>query len=148
MIGVGQSPVRDVPGLFPPEMRLIEQNSHQLRHGQGRVRVVQLNRDLIGEFAPVGIIAPEAPHEIGERARDQKVLLHKAQRLPQFGGVVGIQHPRQGMGRQRSDQCADKITAAEFLKVEIVVCRSPPQAQRVDRLPPVGDDRPIERDTD
>src|SRR5882757_6887725 len=52
------------------------------------------------------------------------------------------------MGRQRSDQGPDEIAAAEFLKVEIVLCRSRPQAQRVDGFTAVANNRPIERDTD
>ena len=33
VVGVGQRPLRQVPGLVPAEVRLVEQNAHQLGHG-------------------------------------------------------------------------------------------------------------------
>jgi len=66
VIGVGQCPLRDVPGLVPPEMLVVQQDPHQLRYRQCRVRVVQLDRNLVRKRAPVGIGAPEAPHQIGQ----------------------------------------------------------------------------------
>src|SRR5689334_4323302 len=52
------------------------------------------------------------------------------------------------MGRQRSGQCADEIAAAEFLKIEIIMRRGPPEPQRIDGFAAVSDHRPIKRDTD
>ena len=90
MIGVGQSLLRNVPGFVPAETRVIEQDPHQLRDRQGRVRVVELDRDFVGKRRPVAIAAAEAPDQIGQRTGDQKIFLHKAQRLPDLGAVVGI----------------------------------------------------------
>ena len=64
VIRVGERPSGEIPGLVPAEVRLVEQNSHQLGDGQRRVRVVELDGDLAGKRVPVGIGAPEAPHEI------------------------------------------------------------------------------------
>ena len=46
-----------------------------------RVRIVELDGDFLGERAPVGVGLPEAAHEIGQRASNEKVLLHEAQSL-------------------------------------------------------------------
>ena len=100
VVRVGERPPGEVPGLVPAEARLVEQDPHQLGHGQARMGVVELDRDLVGERAPVGIAPAEAPHEIRERAGDEEILLHEAQPLPHAGGVVGIEHPRQGFGRR------------------------------------------------
>ena len=51
VIGVGQRAHGEVPGLVPAELRLIEQNAHQLGDGQRRMRVVQLDGDLVGQRA-------------------------------------------------------------------------------------------------
>ena len=56
VVGVGERPLREVPGLVPAELRLVEQDPHQLGHGQGRVRVVELDRGLLGQRAPVGVV--------------------------------------------------------------------------------------------
>ena len=78
----------------------------------------------------------------------RKYSCTKRSACPMLGGVVGIQHPRQGFGRQRPGQRADEIAAAEFLKVEIVGRRGGPQPQRVDGLAAVADHRPVKRDAD
>ena len=99
----------------PSEVRFIQQNPHQLGNGHRRMRVVELDGDLLGQRAPIGVAAAEAPHEIGQRAGDEKILLHEAQPLPHARGVVGIEHARERFGRQRLGQRADEIAAAENL---------------------------------
>ena len=47
VVGVGQSPSCQIPGLVPTEARIIEQDPHQLRYRQCRVRIVELDRDLV-----------------------------------------------------------------------------------------------------
>src|SRR5580692_5765336 len=42
VVRVGERTQRDVPCLVPPETRLIEENPHELRYGEGGVRVVHL----------------------------------------------------------------------------------------------------------
>ncbi len=64
--------------LIPPELRLVEQDSHKFGNGHGRMRVVELNGNLVREDIPVSVGAQKAPHEIGERAGDQEILLHEA----------------------------------------------------------------------
>ena len=90
------------------------------------MRVVQLDRDLVGKQPPIAIPAMEAAYQIGQRAGHQKIFLHKTQRLSDCGAVVGIQHPRQGFRRESSGQRADKIAAAEFLEIEIIGRRRRP----------------------
>ena len=53
VVRVGERAPREVPGLVPAELRLVEQDAHQLGHRERRVRVVQLDRDLLGQRAPV-----------------------------------------------------------------------------------------------
>ncbi len=99
VIGVGQSPSRNIPGFVPAEMRLVEQDPHQLGNRQGRMRVVQLDRDLVGNELPIPVAPVEAPNQIGKRTGNQEIFLHKAQCLPDIGAVVGIEYPRQGSSR-------------------------------------------------
>src|SRR5215813_1324499 len=71
MVRVRQSTLRQVPSLVPTEMCFVEQNPHQLWDRHGRMCVVELNGDFIGEYAPVGITRLEAPYEIGQRAGNE-----------------------------------------------------------------------------
>src|SRR5207245_550761 len=66
VVRVRQRPVRQVPGLVPSQVRLVEQDPHQLGDGEGRVRVVELDGDLLGKRAPVGVAPTESPDQIGQ----------------------------------------------------------------------------------
>src|SRR5262245_36881261 len=127
-------------------MRFVEQNPHQLRDCHRWMCIVELDRDFIGKRTPVEVVNPEAPHEIGERAGDQKIFLYKPQSLPHARVVVGIQYAGQRFGLERLSQRADEIAAAEFLKVEIIVRRCCPEAEGIDGLAAVADHGTIERD--
>src|SRR5271166_3016440 len=120
VIGIGQSPLREVPRLVPAEMHVVEQNPHQLRYRHRRVGIIQLDGDLLGKRDPISVVAPKAAQEIGQRAGDEKILLFEAQRLPPFRTVIGIQHPGQRFGCESTSHRCDEIAAAEFLEVEIV----------------------------
>src|SRR5215471_21572231 len=134
MVRICQSLSGEVPSLIPSEARFVKQNPHQLRNGHGRVRIVELDGDFLGKRVPVSIALPEAPHEIGQRACDQKIFLHKAQALTLTRGVVGIQYPGQRLGLKRLGQRADEIAAAEFLKVKVIMCSRGPEPERIDVL--------------
>src|SRR5262245_33497924 len=64
VIGIGEGPLSKIPGLIPTEMRLIEQNPHQLRHRHCRVRVIELNSNLVRECAPVRVSLAEAADKV------------------------------------------------------------------------------------
>ena len=49
VVGVGQSLLRDVPGLVPTEVRFVEQNPHQLGDRQGRMSIVELDGHFLRE---------------------------------------------------------------------------------------------------
>ena len=51
VIGVAKRRLRHAPGVVPWHRMLIHQQPHQLGNADGRVRVVQLNRPLLIEFA-------------------------------------------------------------------------------------------------
>ena len=92
MVGIRQCPLRQIPGLVPTEMRVVQQNPHQLGNGHRRVRVVHLDGDFLGKGVPVGVAAPESPHEIAQRAGDEEIFLQEAQPLPHGCRVIRIEH--------------------------------------------------------
>ena len=148
VVGVGQGPPREVPCLVPPELRLVEQDAHQLRHRQSGMGIIELDRHLVRQLAPVGVVAAEAAHEVGQRAGDQEIFLCKAQPLPHLGGVIRVENAGQGLRRNAADQGAHEIARAELLEVEIVVRRGAPKPQAVDRLAAKTHHRPVVRNAD
>ncbi len=64
MVCIRECSLRQIPGLIPAVLGVIEENAHELRNGHRRVCVVQLDGDFFRESVPIGIAAPETPHEI------------------------------------------------------------------------------------
>ena len=94
MVGVGERPLRDVPGVVPVQMRLIEQDPHQFRHGERGMRVVELNGGLFGQRLPVLIPFAKPANDVGDRAGDQEILLHQAKPAPLQRMIIGIKNAR------------------------------------------------------
>jgi hypothetical protein len=110
--------------------------------------IVELNGDLFWKCLPIGIVASEAPNEIGHRAGYEKVLLHKTQPLPHVGGVVGIKNSGEGFGLERLRHSSDGVPVTERRKVEVIRCVRSPEAKRIDGLAAVTDYWPIKENVD
>src|SRR5262249_24484258 len=118
VVGVGQGGHGQVPRLVPPEPGAGGQNTHHLGDGGGRVRVAELNGDLVGQRVPRVSKAPKAPQDIGQRARNQEVFLRKAQETAALGGVIRIEDARQVLYRDLAQHGTDEVAAAELAEVE------------------------------
>jgi len=68
---------------------VVEQDAHEFGDGQRRVRVVELDGDLVGQVAVVAVRLLEARQNVGQRAGDEEPLLHEAQALARLRRVVG-----------------------------------------------------------
>src|SRR5215469_3932385 len=147
MVRVRQSLLCNVPGLVPIEVRVVEENSHQLGNRHCRVCIVELDGGLFRKRVPVGIVASEAAYDIGQRAGDQEVLLQKAQTLPQAGGVVGIKDSGEGLGLERLGDGSDEVTVAERRKVKVIRRVRSPETKRIDGFAAVTNYRPIKGNT-
>src|SRR5580658_9985952 len=134
VIRVGKGTLRDIPGKLPRQASFVQQDAHQFRNRKSRVGIVQLNRSLLRQSMPVEHRAPEATHQVRQRAGDQKVLLHES-KLPAYNrGVVRIKNARERLGGERLSERGYQVTAAERMEVEIVGRCSAPEAQRPDSV--------------
>src|SRR5262249_55873277 len=95
---------------------------------------------------PAGVAAPEAPYEIGQRAGHEKIFLHEAQALPQAGRIIRVEYSRERFSFERLGHCANELTVAECLEIEIIGCGSSPEAKGIDGLAAIADYRTIEGD--
>ena len=77
VVRVRQGLLGQVPGLIPAEVRVVQQDPHQLGDGEGRVRIVELDGDPFWKRAPVGVAPAESSDQIRQRASDEKVFLHE-----------------------------------------------------------------------
>ena len=112
------------------------------------MRIVKLDGSFLGKHVPVVIAAAEAPHESGQRTRYEKIFLYETQFLPAVGGVIGVEHARNGVGHQRLSHGSNEIAVAEDLKIEVIRRTGGPQTESVDGFSAIADHGPIKRHTD
>ena len=143
VVGVGERVQRDVPCLIPAQTRLIQQNPHEFRHAERRVRVVHLHGDAVRQRRPVRSLAGEPRHDVLQRAAHQKILLQEAQRPARLGRVVRVQHPGHRFGGHVVDHRAGEVAMGELREIERLRCGGRPQPQRIDAVGAVADDRPV-----
>ena len=128
VVGVGERPSREVPGLVPAEARLVEQDPHQLGHGQARMGVVELDRDLVGQARSSRRCGGGSAAR-GRRASRRRGSTPARSAAPAHARrVVGVEDARQGFGGQPLGQRADELAGAERLEVEVVGRAARPRA--------------------
>ena len=91
MIGIGKGMTGNVPGSVPVKLVFVDEDSHQFRHGNRRVRVVKLD----GKFF-VKLVEPASQQQmhanhILQRTGGKKELLLQAKGFALHGQVIGIQ---------------------------------------------------------
>src|SRR5262245_11875376 len=65
VVGVRQHALRNVPSAVPVQSSLIEKNSHELRNGDRRVRVVELDGHLFWKNFPIRILISKSANQVG-----------------------------------------------------------------------------------
>src|SRR5262245_31558926 len=111
------------------------------------MRVIQLNRCLLRKLIPVSVVPQKSPDEIGQRAGDQKVLLHETQSLPNRGGIVRVEYASEGFRFESGAERTDEIARAEFPEIEIVRRGRCPEPESIDGLASVAHYGTVERNS-
>lgn len=65
----------NIPGLIPSEPLEVEQDALQLDDGEGRVGIIELDSDLVGELGPSALRLLEAPDDVIKRGGHPEILL-------------------------------------------------------------------------
>ena len=93
VVGVGDRALGQRPRIVPAETLLVHQHAHQLRDGERRVRVVQLEDGLLRKVRPGPPLAlPEAPDHVLQRRGHEEVLLLEPQLLAGVLVVRRVEH--------------------------------------------------------
>ena len=128
-------------------MRFVEQNSHQLRHGQRRMRVIELDGHFLWQLVPVVVRMPETPHQIPQGTGHQEVFLYKPQALAEAGGIVRVEHPCEGFRSQSLRDGAYEVAVAECFEIKGIGRGRGPKPEGVDGFAAEAHDRPVVRHT-
>ena len=128
------------PCIIPIETMIIDEQAHQFRDRNRRVRVIELDRVEIREFGPIAVIGKEATHDILQRATHEEILLHKTELLTIFRRVIRIQHLGDRLTHCLFANGFDITTIIEDVEIELARCFRIPQTQEINRFGTVTDD--------
>ena len=98
---------------------------------------------LSGERRPVVPAAEEPGDDVGQGAGDEEVFLDEPERAAPGRRVVRVEDAADRLGEDPVRHRAEEIAAAELAEIEDVRGRGLPEAEGVDRPPPVADHRPV-----
>ena len=132
-----------LPGLLPVNAVDVDQQPHQFGDGDRRMRVVELDRDLVGELADVAVLLHVAADQILQRGGGEEIFLPQPQFLARRRRVARIEHLGDRLGAHLIGERADVIAAVEGVEPQRVGGARRPQAQRVDVLAAPADDRRV-----
>ena len=143
VVGVVQRVGGDVPRILPGEAVPVEEEAHQLRHRDGRVRVVELDRGVVRQGPDVAALGHVPGDEILDRRRREEVFLAQAQLLPLGRGIARIEHAGDRLGAHPRRHRADMVAAVEPGEVHGFAGLGLPQAQGVHVAPAPADHRHV-----
>jgi len=145
VVRIGQGAAADVPRGVPREVMLVDQQTHQLRHAERRVGVVDMDGDLVGQIFIGAIFFIVALEDGLQRGRNQQILLLQAQTLA-LNVVVGrVEHLGDRLGHGVALERADIIAAGERGHIEALRQLGTPEDQAVGRLAVIAGDEHIVR---
>ena len=124
---------------------MIDQQPHQLGDRHRRMRVVELDRGLVGQRTDVAEILDVPPHDVLDGGGGEEILLPEPQFLPRRRGVVGVEYAHQRFRAQLTSERAREIAFVEPVESDRVKRLGGPQPERVDPLAAPADDRRVDR---
>ena len=135
---------RDVPRELPRHLVHVDQEPHQLGDRDRRMRVVQLDRHVVGERRELAVLRLVPAQQVLQRRRREEVLLPQPQLVAGGRFVARVEHPRDRLQAHAVGQRADVIAAVEVLEPQRVRRLRRPEPQRIDVAPAPADERRVE----
>ncbi|SHW51777.1 Uncharacterised protein [Mycobacteroides abscessus subsp. abscessus] len=144
VVGVAERGDGDLPGLVPAQSALVDQQPHQLRDTDGRMSVVELQSELLGQLVDraLGHIFQDVQHPL-QGAGYKEVLLQQPQAFTGLGLVVGVEHLGDGFGRHLVLDGLVVVARVEGVQLEGLYGPRAPQRQRVTSVHSVALDRGV-----
>jgi hypothetical protein len=146
VVGVVEDARGDAPRGLPRDAVLVDQEPHELRHGDRGMRIVELDRDVVGQRFHGKLLRPMAAQQVLQRRGGEEELLPQPQVLARGGLVARIQHARDRLEAHAVGERADVIAAVEVEQRQRIGRARGPQPQRVDVTAAPAGDRRVEGD--
>ena len=144
VVGIGEAAAGDVLSLVPAQALLIDQDAHELGDGQRRMRIVDVEDNLIRQHVPVGAVyLLEVVQSVLNRRGGQEILLLEAQLLAFLVVVLRIQNLRDGLDQRTILVRRSVIAAVELDHIDGRDGAGRPGAQHVDHVAVIAQDRHV-----
>ena len=131
MVGVAQGLAGNIPGPVPIIKMLIHQEAHQLRHGNGRMSIIELALEVFKEIIQAVVDKQVDTDHVLQGAGHEKILLFQPQLFPLELFVIGVEDLGDGFGINFVFHCAVVVTGIEVFKVKGGVRLRAPQPEQV-----------------
>ena len=149
VVGVAEASLRDLPCLLPPDGVFVHEQPHQLRDGNRRMGVVQLDGESLVERLRPSAHQAVDPQHVLQGTGHEEILLPQPQPLAHLGLVVRVEHLAHGFREDLLLHGAVVVADIEILEIERLHRLRLPQAQGVARVHAVPDDwRVVGRSSD
>ncbi|MNX85685.1 hypothetical protein D3C86_1175340 [compost metagenome] len=143
VVGVGEGALCDLPGFVEFKAMDIAEKAHHFADGNGRMRVVKLDRNLVGQRGEIRVLLQMAAQNVLQRSGGEEELLPQAQFLTGRRRIGGVENPRQAFRLVAFAQCADMVAGIEGGQKNGIYRLRRPQAKRVDAGAAPADDRRV-----
>ena len=140
VVGVGEHLAALRPGAVPRHFVLIDQQAHQLGHGDGRVGVVQVDGHLVGQLVEQLVVVQVAADDVLQRGADEEVFLAQPQLAALVAGIVRVEHARDVLGLVLAGHGLHVVALREQRQVQALGGVGVPQSHGVDGLGAVARD--------
>jgi hypothetical protein len=143
VVGVGKGFFTDGPGVVPCQPFLVHEQAHEFGNGDGRVGVVELDGNEVGQFCKITFHFFESSKNVGQGGGHEKVLLFQAQLPALFHLIAGVEHTGDVFAEHLGFDGTDVVALVEFVQVELPAGPCPPQPHIGDEVIPVAGDEDI-----
>ncbi len=142
MVGVIEQRRRDRPRNVPRNAVQVDQQPHEFGNGDGRMRVVELDRGMVGQQRQLTVQLLVPADEILQRRGCEEEFLTQPQDFAGRCFVAGIQDARNRLEPNAIGQRADVVAAIEVLERNRIGGARGPQPKRIHApAAPTGDRR-------
>ncbi len=129
--GVGEALPGDRPGGVPVHLLLVDEDPHELGHGDHGVGVVELEDHPLGQLREIEAVGEHVVEEVVDRCRDEEVLLLQPQLLALRGGILRVQHLGDVLRERLRAHGLLVVAGVEDAQIERVRRLRAPQPERV-----------------
>ena len=144
VVGVGKDALALAPGLRPEHAVIVAQQAHQFGDTDCRVRVVEVNGNLVGQVVEVSVFFEMVEEYVLQRGGDEEVFLPQTQFATGRGAVVRVEHPRDVLEPVLELGGACIIAGVEGIEVNLCRGAGLPEAQCADAIGAMAGDDIVE----